>query len=129
MALLQQRRCMSKVLVIDDDEDVITVTRDLLASLGLEAHSAESYEAALEVWEEHGAEIGVVLLDFTLGDRTGDELAAELLAAKPDLAIVLMTGMDASSLDLSEPLRSRVKVLGKPFTVAEFRAVLREIEL
>jgi two-component system, cell cycle sensor histidine kinase and response regulator CckA len=118
---------MSKVLVVDDDPDVVTLTRDLLASLDLEALSAESYDAALQLWDEHAPEINLVLLDFTLGDRTGGELAEELLAAKPALAIVLITGLDADTLGLSDELRARVKFLPKPFTVARFRTLLRQL--
>lgn len=95
---------MTRLLIIEDDEDDYFITTDLLreadgtydvqwerdARGGLAALTAGGYEACL--------------LDFRLGATTGLELLAEARASGIDMPIILLTGQRERETDLQAML-------------------------
>ena len=68
---------------------------DLLGEMGCQASAARNASGALDAFAPGRYE--VVLLDQSLPDGTGRELAARLRGMDPFVAIVLMTGLDRAS--------------------------------
>ncbi|WP_286264119.1 hybrid sensor histidine kinase/response regulator [Thalassotalea atypica] len=67
------------VLCVDDDEDVLSGMVELLSTWGCDVIAAESFESALEVFEQHKYSIDVVLSDYQLSpERNGIELIGRL---------------------------------------------------
>jgi len=75
---------------------------------------AENASLAAEVLQKH--EISVLVSDITLPDGDGRILAANLLETNPTAVVVLITGFDASEVQISPGIRERVRLLQKPFT-------------
>ncbi|MCZ8519142.1 MULTISPECIES: response regulator transcription factor [Paenibacillus] len=87
-----------KVLIVDDHPLIAQATADLVRGLeniqviGIEGTGAGCLEAI-------GRELpDVVLLDFHLPDRLGDELAAGIKESYPSVHIIIFTGVDISEL-------------------------------
>lgn len=91
-----------RVLVVDDEPEVRAVLTDLLGAMGCRVSVARDASSGREI---HAAEtFDLVLLDLTLPDGGGLELAGELRAADPVSAIVAITGVDReSALDGADP--------------------------
>ena len=118
------------ILVVDDDPQVLKWVCKMLASTGVQAiHSALSGDEAMEIWESHRGEIGVLVTDFVMPGITGDYLAMRLLQDKPDLRVLIMSGNDPNSLDSALPLQSGDNFLQKPFTVAEIQKSIQNLAL
>ncbi len=67
------------MLCIDDDEDVLSGMVELLSTWGCEVLAAETFESALEMFEQHKFSIDVVLSDYQLdSDKNGIELIRRL---------------------------------------------------
>ncbi|MEY2420271.1 MAG: cyclic di-GMP phosphodiesterase, partial [Acidimicrobiaceae bacterium] len=84
---------MTKVLLVDDDETFRRSTARLLASHGyscVEAASGAQARAVLDVEQD----VDAVLCDITLPGPSGMELLLELTADFPDVAVVMITGVD-----------------------------------
>ncbi|NER51917.1 MAG: response regulator, partial [Symploca sp. SIO1A3] len=78
-----------KVLLVDDDEDDYTLTRDLLAESAttFELEWVATYNAALERIEHN--QYDVYLFDYRLGEHNGLELLREAVACGCQGPIIL----------------------------------------
>lgn len=67
------------ILCIDDDEDVLSGMVELLSTWGCEVLAADTYESAIELFEQDKFSIDIVLSDYQLdADRNGIELVKQL---------------------------------------------------
>ena len=81
---------MITVLVVDDTEQVVTMTARALERHGLRCRGARNVREALAIAREEPP--CVVLLDLTLGDESGFDLHKELRAeGETDPAIIFVT--------------------------------------
>jgi signal transduction histidine kinase len=113
-----------KVLIVDDDQLVMTGTSAMVDDLGHESIEAHSAEEALSKLES-GMEIDVVITDHAMPVMTGLQLAARIQERYPGLPIILATGYAELP---SEPAAMGLLKLAKPCTqhdiaVAIHRAV------
>ncbi len=82
------------ILVVDDDETVRAVARQALELKGFEVLDAHDGRVAVALVRQHGAAIGLVLLDMTMPHMGGEEAFLEMRLLQPDLAVVLSSGYD-----------------------------------
>jgi phosphoserine phosphatase RsbU/P len=87
---------MPKTLIVEDEEALARSMSRILKSRGIEADTAFSGAEARQRMAE--AEYGVVLLDVRLPDESGYGLLGELQALKPDIAVVMISGVDDPEL-------------------------------
>ena len=101
-----------KVLIVDDDQLVMTGTSAMVDDLGHESIEAHSAEEALSKLES-GIEIDVVITDHAMPVMTGLQLAARIQERYPGLPIILATGYAELP---SEPAAMGLLKLAKPCT-------------
>lgn len=113
----------SLILVVDDDEVLLRLTRQLLLRLGFEVLTAPGGAEGLELLRQHGERIGCVLLDVVMPGMDGREAFVALRALQPRLPIVITTGFAGVPVDdlLEEPPAA---LLQKPYRLDDLRAVL-----
>lgn len=107
------------VLVIDDDQDVRTIVRGLLASEPLQVHVAGSGEQAIQLAAGLAEPVDLVLADVVMPGLSRQPLVDALRARWPAVRIVFMSGYyDEQSLEFLRgvPLENR---LNKPFSKRE----------
>src|SRR5438874_13675278 len=85
-----------RTLVVEDEEALARSMARILKSRNIEADTAFSGAEARQRMAE--AEYGVVLLDVRLPDESGYGLLGELRALKPDIAVVMISGVDDPEL-------------------------------
>jgi DNA-binding NtrC family response regulator len=114
------------VLVIDDEEAVRNVIGRLLAKQGYRTLLAASGQEGIAMFEEHGKEIQLVVLDWHLPGDPGERTFDELLARDPKLRVVLVTG--DHDADLGPSARQYLAcMLLKPFTTAELMLAVNAV--
>jgi two-component system, cell cycle sensor histidine kinase and response regulator CckA len=117
----------ASVLLIDDDEAVLTITQLLLESLGHNVLAMLKGRDALAVFEAEPARFDVIITDGLMPDLDGMKLAENILSIRPDMPVVLYTGFSPKLT--SEGARSigcRAFVT-KPMTGADWSAVIRHV--
>ncbi len=116
-----------RVLLVEDDATVRTITRRILEDGGFEVRAASDGERALRCLDEMEAEgrpPDVVLSDVLMPQLGGRGLAQRLAARRPGLVVVLMTG-HAGVTDVREGLVNvPFPVVQKPFNVTELLDVI-----
>jgi two-component system, cell cycle sensor histidine kinase and response regulator CckA len=105
-----------RILVADDDPDVLALVRDVLEVQGFSVLEAPSGKDALRVAEEHDGPIHLLLSDVVMPGMHGPELADRLRAARPETKVLFMS---AYTTELAAPygVLAGDLLISKPFTV------------
>ena len=97
------------ILVVDDEEDIRTVVRQMLAAEGYVVLDAEDPNQALRLaGQQH---VDLLLTDVVMPLMRGTELAQRVLAIAPSVKVLLM-----SAYKVAEIAASGHPFLAKPFT-------------
>ncbi len=114
------------VLVVDDEEVVREVARQMLEHLGFRVLVAADGTSALEAFRAEREPIRLVLLDMTMPRMDGEETFRELRRLAPELRVILASGyneQDATSRFVGKGLAGFIQ---KPFALAELETRIRE---
>ena len=112
-----------RVLVVEDEEVVRGLVRQMLAGQGYDVLVAQDGEEALDRAAQHS--IDVLLTDLSMPNVGGREVAERLREAQPDLKVIYMSGY-AEDLPTGA-LPPSTSFLGKPFTFAELTETVRAL--
>ena len=106
------------VMVVEDEQLVRDLVRRVLETNGHRAVAASSGSEAEAILAKPNASIDIVILDVTLPDVDGAELARRWSSAHPTLPVLLVSGFDRSEAgdDAPQPRRA---FLRKPFRPAQ----------
>jgi len=115
------------VLVVEDDEAI-----RMLARLGLEADgyvvlAASGGERALELARVHAGPIHLLITDIQLPGMRGPDLAARIVALRPEIKVLFMSGYLDRALAGQEGLGPAAALLGKPFSIETLARKAREL--
>jgi NtrC-family two-component system response regulator AlgB len=113
-----------RVLVVDDEKNIRSTLTVCLEGLGCEVKGAASPESALTLARD--GRFDVIFLDVRLGDSSGLDLIAPLLAANPESTILVITAYAAIDTAVEAIRRGARDYLPKPFTPAQIRVLLEQ---
>src|SRR6476660_9417035 len=102
------------VLLVDDEHAVRTVTGVMLRRAGYDVIQASSGDEALRLFQEHAAEIPILVSDIAMPGMQGPELAQRLIAIKRDLFVLLISGYVKCSPSMFRLDDRNVALLAKP---------------
>jgi two-component system cell cycle sensor histidine kinase/response regulator CckA len=108
------------ILVVDDEEDIRTVVRQMLAGAGYLVLDAEDPNQALRLAGQQPVDL--LLTDVVMPLMRGTELAQRLLAVAPSAKVLLM-----SAYKVAEITASGYPFLAKPFTPEILLERVREL--
>lgn len=81
-----------KILVVEDDDTVLKIIREMLTSLGYSVLTATNGREALEVFERYRKEIKLVLSDIVMPKMGGKELLGSLRRIDPEVKLAFISG-------------------------------------
>jgi signal transduction histidine kinase/CheY-like chemotaxis protein len=113
-----------QVLVVDDEEPVVTVLVETLRGLGLTVTAAIGGRQGLERFDELQPQI--VFSDLGMPDLNGWDLAGAIKARRPETQVVLVTGWGTQIEPGTARQRGVDFILPKPFALDEVERVLRQ---
>jgi CheY-like chemotaxis protein len=98
------------VLIVDDDEEVLQVTAEVLKTLGYRALTARTGPEAVEQLRQN-SQISVLLTDIRMPDLGGEGLAGIAATWRPDIRVVFTSGFGRP--------RGNLEFLPKPYRAAD----------
>ena len=113
-----------RVLVVDDEPNVLRSVGALLRSRGCEVVECSGGREALKRLASGGDPLGLAIVDMVMPEMTGREVVAELRASFPRLPVIISSGFrGANDLDIlhSEP---GIFLLDKPYTREQLDQVI-----
>jgi CheY-like chemotaxis protein len=115
------------VLLVDDEQRILTVGRELCKALGYSVITADSGQKAIEIYAKRKDEIKLVILDMIMPEMNGLETFLELKKQDPDIKVLLSTGYSIDQ-KAQEMLKNGCKgYILKPYSVVDFSHKIREI--
>ena len=88
----QMIRGSGVVLVIDDEELVRSIAKEILENFGYTVITADDGRGGIDQFEKNVEQVSAVLLDMTMPDLSGDEVLEAIRKARKDVGVVLSSG-------------------------------------
>ncbi len=121
------RTAPKTILLVEDEEMVADIGRQMLERLGYGVLLARSGQEGLNLYEEHRHSIDLVILDMVMPGMGGAEVFTRLKAINPQVAVLLSSGYIMNS-QARETLDSGCRgFIQKPFSIEQLSHKIREV--
>jgi two-component system cell cycle sensor histidine kinase/response regulator CckA len=115
------------ILVVDDEEVVLSVGRQMLEKIGYGVLTARNGPEALDLFARRGGEIGLVVLDMILPGEESGSVFDRLRAQNSRLKVLLASGYSINGHARAILDRGCRGFIQKPFSLVELARKIREI--
>jgi two-component system, cell cycle sensor histidine kinase and response regulator CckA len=115
------------ILLVEDEESVRTVTREVLEADGYFVLDAADAVDGIAVYDEHAGEIDLLLSDVVMPGMNGRDMARKLIDKKPDLRVIFMSGYTDTPVLREAFADCNTVYLQKPFSVETLRTRIRQV--
>jgi two-component system, cell cycle sensor histidine kinase and response regulator CckA len=114
------------VLLVEDEDAVRGVARQVLERYGYAVLEAETPDAALALANTSQG-VDLLLTDIVMPGMGGQALAAQFAARRPGTRVLFMSGYPAAAIGRHEMLERGLAFLQKPFSAAALAQKVREV--
>mgnify|MGYP005835678577 CR=1 FL=1 len=108
-----------KVLVIDDEEPLREIIKEVLGMLKMEVIQAETGIQAIEIVSALDAPVDLMIIDLHMPNMTGEETFEKLRSRFPDCPVLFISGHYGNSY--KSMLDEKTQFLKKPFSLNELQ--------
>jgi len=113
------------ILFVDDDEDIAKMGERMLTALGYKPYVVSHAAAALRLFKIDPDKFQVVITDQVMPGMTGLELTHEVLAAKPDIPVILCTCFTEAGTRQEAEAAGISEFIAKPIMMRELADAIR----
>lgn len=113
---------MARILVVDDEREIVRVLKDFLRSRGHEVTGTHSGAETLAMARRR--RFDVVLLDIVMPGMDGNETLRRLKALDPSAIVIMMSGNADEEVAEESMKRGAYECIRKPFDFPHLEAVL-----
>lgn len=114
------------ILIVDDEANVLEVTKEILESLGYKVYPAENGEKAVAIYKEKRDEINLVILDMIMPGLSGNETFDRIKEIDPSAKIILCSGYSLNVQAQRIMDKGCNGFLQKPFDIIQLSVIIRE---
>lgn len=123
----ESRRGSETILMVEDEQVVRQVISDFLRAQGYTVLEAPNPKDAIEIAQQQGDRIHVLITDITMPDMNGLELAKQLQAKRPEMIVLYISGYAAGTNAGDTTIDASMNFLQKPFVLDVLGSKLRDI--
>ncbi|GFE62746.1 PAS domain S-box protein [Geobacter sp. AOG2] len=115
------------VLLVDDEETVRGIGKEMLQELGFEAITADNGREALETFKNNPG-IGLVILDLTMPHMDGEQCFRELKQIRPDIKLIMSSGYNEQEVTQKFVGKGLAGFIQKPYKLSTLKAAIMAID-
>jgi CheY-like chemotaxis protein len=116
-----------RILLIDDEQQIIDIERQILERLGYKVTSKTDSQEALEEFATQPDRFDLVITDMTMPKMTGDQLARRMMEIKPQIPVILCTGFNEAITEEKALAMGIDKFVMKPVVKDELATTIRSV--
>ena len=114
-------------LLVDDEETVRGIGREMLQELGFEVLTASDGREAVELFKSSGA-ISLVVLDLTMPHMDGEQCFRELRRLNPDVQVIMSSGYNEQEVTQKFSGKGLAGFVQKPYRLSALKEVIVKIK-
>jgi CheY-like chemotaxis protein len=115
------------ILLAEDELALRRLAARILRNLGYEVLEAASGLEAIQVWEQHGKKVDLLLTDLVMPDGvTGRELAKSLETRESALKVIYTSGYAPEARETAFVFRGGINFLQKPYQTQTLAKTIRD---
>lgn len=125
--LSSQRPKNKRILVVDDEQDLLIITKRQL-SKWYEVDTFESAVDAIDYIRQNKVKYDMIVSDIRMPKMNGFEFVREVRKIRPSIKVILITAFEInkSEFDIVHPSTQVDALLTKPFTASQLRALIQK---
>ncbi|ACL02006.1 PAS/PAC sensor hybrid histidine kinase [Desulfatibacillum aliphaticivorans] len=116
-----------RILLIDDEAPIVKLETQMLQRLGYQVTARTSSLEALEAFQTMPYGFDLIISDMTMPNMTGDQLAEEVIAVRPDIPIIICTGFSERLNEAGAGAKGIKAFLMKPVVRSELAQIVRRV--
>ena len=115
------------ILLVEDEETVRTLTRQILEMCGYTIHEAQNGREALVLCEKHVGRIDLLMTDVVMPEMGGRELAETILRSCPQMRVLFTSGYTDDAVVRHGVIDASTNFIQKPYATDELAQKVRGI--
>jgi two-component system cell cycle sensor histidine kinase/response regulator CckA len=115
------------ILVVDDEEYILSADKAMLNGLGYEVLLAKGGKEALRVFEEKKDSINLLILDLIMPDLSGEIVYDRIKSSRPDVRVILSSGYSIEGQAESILKKGCDGFIQKPYNLNQLAQKIKEV--
>jgi PAS domain S-box-containing protein len=115
------------ILLVEDEAQVRVILKEILEGQGYHVLTASNGEEALSISQDLESDIKLMITDVVMPQMSGRELAERVLAVRPNLPVLFMSGYTDDAIVRHGLLDEKLHFIQKPFDSATIGRKVREV--
>ncbi len=115
------------ILLVEDEDMIRNLAEQILADRGYRVLAAANANEAIELADQLGDDLDLLLTDIVMPGTSGSDLAQRLLRARPELRVLYMSGYSDSLIFRYGKLQENSAFLQKPFSADVLERRIRDL--
>ena len=115
------------ILLVEDEPMILKMVTEMLKHLGYKVLPAATPGEAIRLAQEYAADIHLLMTDVAMPEMNGRDLAAQLLALRPNIKKLFMSGYTANVIAHHGVVDDGIDFIQKPFAVNDLAAKIQHI--
>jgi signal transduction histidine kinase len=114
------------ILFVDDEDTLVDLGKQMIEFLGYRVTALVSSLEALSLFKKDPYAFDLVIADLFMPGMSGDELAQNILAIRPDMPVILITGFAEQMTSEKARLIGVKKLVTKPIVMKDMAKLIRD---
>jgi CheY-like chemotaxis protein len=125
-AVMKLQAGTETVLIVEDEEPILNLIKEMLEMLGYKVMAVNETDKALRLAKEYDGNIDLLLTDVMMPGMNGKELSERIIAFKPGLKLLYMSGYTSNVIASQVILEKGAQFIPKPFSFKDLATKVRE---
>ena len=122
---MQNIKTKQNILIIDDEEDILSTCQSILEDEGYDVYIAKNYNEALKILED--SNINLVFLDVWLPDVDGLDILSNIKEKFPSVTVIMMSGHAGVETAVRATKIGAYDFLEKPISISKLLSSCDEV--